>query len=162
LHGGTSRVNVWGDDSTATTDHRAILVASLRSVSSPSSLLRLLLFLSVTLLAVGAVTSGGDNGRPKQEVKAALSAYFDTYLAVHPARPTVRPQARPAVHTISRRGPRSPPLHKIARHKFFRDLERVEGRGLTQVVAHEPEGDTCLAHRGLRANTAHVRFIAAG
>ena len=52
-------------------------------MSSPSSLLRLLLFLSVTLLAVGAVTCGGDNGRPKQEVKAALSAYFDKYLAVH-------------------------------------------------------------------------------
>ena len=46
-------------------------------------MLRLLLFLLVTLLAVGAVTCGGDNGRPKQEVKAALSAYFDKYLAVH-------------------------------------------------------------------------------
>ena len=46
-------------------------------------MLRLLLFLSVTLLAVGAITCGGDNGRPNEEVKAALSAYFDKYLAVH-------------------------------------------------------------------------------
>jgi hypothetical protein len=47
------------------------------------ALLRLLLFLSVTLLAVGAIMCGGDDGRPKEEVKAALSAYFDKYLAVH-------------------------------------------------------------------------------
>ena len=39
--------------------------------------------LSVTLLAVGMVACGGDNGRSKEEVKSALSAYFDKYRAVH-------------------------------------------------------------------------------
>jgi hypothetical protein len=64
-------------------DVRDILFASLRSVLSHSSLLRLVLFLSLTILAVAGVACGGDGGRPKGEVKAALTAYFDKYLAIH-------------------------------------------------------------------------------
>ena len=46
-------------------------------------MLRLLLFLSIVTLGLGAAACGGDDGRSKEEVKTALSAYFDKYLAVH-------------------------------------------------------------------------------
>jgi len=62
---------------------RAILVPPLRSLANSSFLLRLLLFLSIFLLALAGVACGSDDGRPKEQVKAALIAYFDKYLAVH-------------------------------------------------------------------------------
>jgi hypothetical protein len=44
--------------------------------------LRSLLLLSFGLLAIVA-GCGGDDGRPREEVKSALTDYFDQYLAVH-------------------------------------------------------------------------------
>jgi len=55
----------------------------LSSLPGPSFLPRLVLFLSVTLLAAGTVACGGDDGRSKGEVKAELTAYFDKYRAIH-------------------------------------------------------------------------------
>ena len=76
-------MDVWGDDSTATTDGRAILFASLRSGQRIALLRLLLLFLSLTLLAPVAAACGGDDARPREQVKSALTDYFDKYLAVH-------------------------------------------------------------------------------
>jgi hypothetical protein len=75
-------VDVWGDDSTATTDGRAILFASLRSGQRIALLRLLLLFLSLTLLSPVAAC-GGNDARPKEQVKSALTDYFDKYLAIH-------------------------------------------------------------------------------
>ena len=46
-------------------------------------MLRLLFVLSITILALVAVSCGGDSGRSQEEVKAALSDYFDKYRAIH-------------------------------------------------------------------------------
>ncbi len=46
-------------------------------------MLRLLLVLSIAILALVAVGCGGDSGRSKGEVKSALTDYFDKYLAIH-------------------------------------------------------------------------------
>jgi hypothetical protein len=41
------------------------------------------LVLTAVLLAVVATACGGDDARPREQVKAALTDYFDQYLAVH-------------------------------------------------------------------------------
>lgn len=73
---------MWGDNST---EPRRGPCYTLRifALRPENALLRLLLFLSVTLLAAVTVACGGDNGRPKAEVKTALSGYFEQYLKIH-------------------------------------------------------------------------------